>query len=81
MQSSDQLFCLIKGMNRTPAKRNALVKTLVYLVLRAPEELSTLDHNIMGNFFALANEINDDDIKENILWLQKSLVEINCSEE
>ena len=71
---------LVRGMSETPIKRNALVKTLAYLVLRAPEELCQMDPSIMGNFFALANEIDDDDIIENILWLQSSLVEINCSE-
>ena len=60
---------LIRSMEDTPNKRNSLMKTMVYLVLRAPEELCSLDPKIMGNFFALAIEIDDDEVKENILWL------------
>jgi hypothetical protein len=54
---------------------------MVYLILRAPEELMTVDTAIFGSFFELATDIDDDEVKENILWLQASLVEINSSSE
>ena len=68
-------------MNEVPSKRNALIKTLVYLVLKAPEELSTVDANIFGDLFKLAVELDDNEVTENILWLQSAILEINSSDE
>ena len=68
-------------MDENPDKRNALFSTLIYLMLKAPEELFTVDKQILAEIFMLATEIDDDDIKENLLWLQSSLIEINLSVE
>jgi len=68
-------------MGDEPFKRLSIIKTMVYLILRAPEELMTVDTAIFGKFFELATDIDDDEVTENILWLQASLVEINSSNE
>lgn len=47
-------------MESTPNKRLSLIKTMVYLVLKAPDELSTIDPAIFGDFFKLAIEVKDD---------------------
>ena len=56
-------------MDESETKRLSLIKTLVYLVLKAPEELTTVDSTIFGKLFQLAVDINDDQVTENILWL------------
>jgi hypothetical protein len=68
-------------MEDEPVKRLSIIKTMIYLMLRAPEELMTVDTAIFGRFFKLATDIKDDGVTENILWLQASLVEINSSPE
>ena len=60
---------LIKKMEHTTSKRLSLIKTMVYLTLKAPDELSTIDMEIFGQFFNLALEINDEQATENMLWL------------
>ena len=72
---------LIRNMDESETKRLSLIKTLVYLVLKAPEELTTVDSTIFGKFFQLAVDINDDQVTENILWLQAALIEMNSSDE
>ena len=54
---------------------------MVYLILKAPEELITVDSTIFGRFFEMASQSQDDEVVENILWLQEALIEINSSEE
>ena len=72
----------MKLMGDNAKKRNALLTTLIYLMLKAPEELLQVDKNIIQSIFALAELIEgDDDVKENVLWLQSALIEINISEE
>ena len=72
----------MKLMGDNATKRNALLTTLIYLMLKAPEELLQVDKNIIQSIFALAELIEgDDDVKENVLWLQSALIEINISEE
>ena len=57
-------------MGSNVSKRNALFTTLSYLMLRAPQELVQVDQNILCEFFTLSSHIEDDDnIKENVLWL------------
>ena len=56
-------------MNESPGKRLALTKTMVYLILKAPEELATIDSAIFGRFFEMASQSADEEIVENILWL------------
>ena len=68
-------------MDENPSKRNALFSTLVYLMLKAPEEFFQVEKDILGGIFGLAMTIDDDDIKENLLWLQSSLIEIDFSED
>ena len=68
-------------MNDSPSKRLSLIKTLVYLILKAPDELANIDPAIFGQFFKLAVDIKDDNVIENILWLQSALIEIDSSEE
>ena len=68
-------------MDDSPSKRLSLIKTLVYLILKAPDELSNIDQAIFGQFFKLAVDIKDDNVIENILWLQSALIEIDSSEE
>ena len=75
------LIDLIKDMDDSPSKRLSLIKTMVYLILKAPEELATIDSAIFGKFFQLAVDVNDDQVIENMLWLQASLIEINSSED
>ena len=54
------LIDLIKDMDDSPSKRLSLIKTMVYLILKAPEELATIDSAIFGKFFQLAVDVNDD---------------------
>ena len=54
---------------------------MVYLILKAPDELSNIDPAIFGQFFKLAVDVKDEQVIENILWLQSALIEINSSEE
>ena len=81
MQHAEQMIELVKHMDESPVKRLILIKTMVYLVIRAPQELSKIDSHIFGKLFEVASEINDEEISENLLWLQTSLLEINSSEE
>ena len=78
---AEPLIDLIKAMENSPSKRLSLIKTMVYLILKAPEELCTIDSAIFGKFFQLAVDMNDDQVIENMLWLQASLIEINTSED
>ena len=75
------LLKLIHSMEEVPSKRNALIKTLVYLVLKAPDELCKVDASVFGELFKLAVSLEDNEITENILWLQSALLEIKSSEE
>ena len=75
------LLKLIHSMEEVPSKRNALIKTLVYLVLKAPDELCKVDASVFGELFKLAVSLDDNEITENILWLQSALLEIKSSEE
>ena len=68
-------------MESTPSKRLALIKTMIYLMLKAPEELSTIDSAIFGQFFKLATVIDDEEATENILWIQSALIEINFTDD
>ena len=56
-------------MKDSPSKRLSIIKTMVYLCLKAPEELCSIESSIFGKFFQLAVDIDDDKITENILWL------------
>ena len=56
-------------MESTPSKRLELIKTMIYLMLKAPEELSTVDSAVFGKFFKLATVIDDEEATENILWI------------
>ena len=42
---------------------------MIYLILKAPEELVTVDGAVFGRFFEMAAQSADDEIIENILWL------------
>ena len=42
---------------------------MVYLILKAPEELATIDSAIFGRLFEMASQSADEEIVENILWL------------
>lgn len=50
-------------------------------MIKAPEEFFQVDKDTLSDIFALSREIDDDEIKENLLWLQSSLIEANFSEE
>ena len=63
------LIELMQSMDESPGKRLALTKTMVYLILKAPEELVTVDGAVFGRFFEMAAQSADDEIIENILWL------------
>ena len=63
------LIQLIHDIKDEPIKRLSIIKTMIYLVLRAPEEMMTVDTAIFGKFFELATTLNDDEVTENILWL------------
>ena len=76
-----KLIDLIKQMENSKSKRLSLIKTLVYLTLKAPDELSTIDQGIFGQLFRLALEVKDEQVTENMLWLQSALIEMNSSEE
>ena len=56
-------------MEDSPSKRLSIIKTMVYLFLKAPEELCSIDSSIFGKFFQLAVDIKDDEVIENVLWL------------
>ena len=75
------LIDLIKNMQNSRSKRLSLIKTLVYLTLKAPNELCTIDPEVFGLFFNLALEINDEQVTENMLWLQYAMIEIFSSDE
>eukprot|EP00354_Favella_ehrenbergii_P007713 CAMPEP_0170476992 /NCGR_PEP_ID=MMETSP0123-20130129/18334_1 /TAXON_ID=182087 /ORGANISM="Favella ehrenbergii, Strain Fehren 1" /LENGTH=141 /DNA_ID=CAMNT_0010748439 /DNA_START=147 /DNA_END=572 /DNA_ORIENTATION=- len=72
---------LIRSMQKSTAKRNSLFTTLVYLMLKAPQEMVKVDQAFIGAIFALTSDIDDDDIKENLLWLQSAIIEVNTSDE
>lgn len=76
-----KLIELIRSMAKNSAKRSALFTTLVYLMLKAPQEIARVDQALMGTIFSLTKEIDDDDIRENLLWLQAALIEVNTSDE
>jgi hypothetical protein len=80
-QHAATLIQLIHDMSDEPVKRLSIIKTMIYLMLRAPEELMAIDMEHYGKFFELATVLNDAKVTENILWLQTSLVEVNRSEE
>ena len=80
-QHAVTLIELMQSMDESPGKRLALTKTMVYLILKAPEELVTVDSAVFGRFFEMAAQSADDEIIENILWLQEALIEMNSSEE
>ena len=61
-------------------KKATLAKTLIYLILRAPERLCSLEPRIFGKIFEMATNQDDPEITENVLWLQSSLIELKSSD-
>ena len=76
VKQPEQAFCAASRMNKSSHN-----SWLVYLILKAPDELSNIDPAIFGQFFKLAVDVKDEQVIENILWLQSALIEINSSEE
>lgn len=62
-------------------KQICLLKTIIGLVLRSPEELCAHNEQLFQKLFNMINNQNNQAIVENILWLQSSLLELQISEQ
>lgn len=62
-------------------KKVALIKILGYLTLSIPLELCEEKPEVFGRLFGLANNQNNLEIIENVLWLINSLLLLKESDE
>ena len=63
-------------------KLETLVKTVTYLLLKAPQELINVDVEIYEQLFAMTEKFKEnEEIFESIIWMQSTLLEVNSSEE
>ena len=65
---AESLYDLIVKINEQ-IKKATLAKTLIYLILRAPERLCSLEPQLFGKIFEMAVNQDDPEITENVLWL------------
>lgn len=79
-EHADSLYDLIVEITEQ-TKRATLAKTLIYLILKAPERLCSLEPRLFGKVFEMAINQEDPEITENVLWLQSSLIELKSSDE
>lgn len=65
-------------------KKITLLKTIIQLAIKIPEQICDLNVEIFGKLFRFAVEFEDqndtNDIKECVLWLQTTILELNESE-
>ena len=78
------LFSEIKQMD----KRIVYIKSIIQSVLRIPEQICDHNPEFFGQLFQMAIDIPEtakyraelEDITENVLWLQTTLLELNLSD-
>lgn len=79
----NQLFGLVESM-ADKDKKVILIKTIIQLVIKIPEQICSLNVQIFGKLFQLAlefeNQEDTNDVKECVLWLQTTILELSQSE-
>jgi hypothetical protein len=69
-------------------KKIVFIKSIIQSVLRIPEQLCDSNPSFFGHLFSMATSLPQDkkykseveDITENVLWLQTTLLELNLSD-